>query len=373
MARWSAPVKLAAAAFLFVGGCGGSEVVDTTESTTTTATGTTGTTGGTTSTTTGSTSTTKGPDRCDEEAGRVTSYSPTGERDRCQPLVLERRETTLFSGDRLTTDGIGSLTFDTRQLTACDMKADSRVVVRPDSETELQLLDGTIGCTITATGIERELAIPGARVRVRGTLLILTATGGTSSVKVYDGTVDVRSTSDPSAAPVQVSSGNLAEIVPGQTLRTAAYTPVGAERALVDRLRLGILTFPPEALSELAQGGIATRGTLVTETEEQAKFLAGQNVAANMRPITTASLRRRSARGLSEAKLVVCVGSFAALVPAFEQLRRELGPDATLVFSPYSFPADRTTPTTTTTPTSTATTASTTPTSPGTTTAPGPP
>jgi hypothetical protein len=373
MRLWSTAGKVVAAALLFVAGCGTSDAIDTTGTATTTGTGGTATTGGTSTTsTTSSTSTTR--PRCDEEAGLVTSYYPTGARDFCRPRVFEQRDTPLFSGDRLTTDSIGSLTFDTRQLTGCEMSPDTGVIIHPDAATELELARGTVGCDADATGRVIRLRIPHATVEVRGTLFILTAVGGTGSVKVFDGTVDIRATSDPSAVPVQVSGGSLAEAAPGRPLRTDGYTPTESEQALIDRLRLDILTFPPEALSDLAQSGVARRGTLVTETQEQAKELSARNLDGGLQPITTASIRRRSARALPEgATLIVGVGSFAALMPTFEQLRRELGPGATLVYSPYAFSAGRTTPGTSTTTTTTTTTTTAETTATASTTAPGPP
>jgi hypothetical protein len=365
--------KLAAAAILFAAGCGTSEAMDgstTQETSTATGTDTTGSTA--TESTTSTTSSTQPADRCDERAGRVTSYYPRGERDFCRPLVFEQRDTPLFSGDRLSTDSIGSLTFETELLTRCDLGSDADVLVRPETGIEIRLLRGTVGCYVEPGADRIQLEFPGGRTEISGTLFILTAVGETTTIKAYDGSLLVRATDDPSAAPVQLSGGRQAVAARGRPLRGTTYTPGRAETALIDRLRLGILTFPPDAISDVTQGSTATEGTLVTETEEQARTLDTLELVPALDPITTSTIRRRSGQVFVDgARLVVGVGSFEDLVGAFERLRRELGPEATLVFSPYAFPGSRTTPTTsTTTATVTTTTTPGTPSDPATTSAP---
>jgi hypothetical protein len=352
---------LTATAVILAAGCGESNetVTTATQATTATQTGNTETSETTETTETGTTSTPS--TRCVQEAGLVLGYNPTSERDFCSPRVLEQRELPLFDSDQLRTSSIGELQFRTEELTRCEMRPDAVVVVRPGAGTALRLGSGTVGCQVDPGGPEVHLDVPGAVIDVRGTLFTLAAVAETTTITVHTGSLFVRSTADPAAAPAELRDRQQAVAARDRPLRSVDFQVGQAEAELVVRIRLGVLTLPPDALSELMQGGAASEGTLVTETAGQAKLLEERELVPALQPLTTSSIQRRSRLDLSaRPDLVVGVGSFEALAPAFERLRNALGPDATLVHSPFAFPKGTTPDPTTTTVegTTTATTTS---------------
>lgn len=323
------------AVVLALAGCGGDREGGGTDTDGSTVTNGGGTTGGETDTTeTGGT--TEPERRCDEKVGTVRGYIPVIERDVCDPRVLLRGD-WLYSVDQLTTGPVGRLEFELGRLDLCTTWPGTVLVVRPDEETLVRLVDGTIACTATPGG-EQRIETPGAEIRVHGTVFTLMASGGETTVRVHQGSLEVRATAG-SADPVQVSELKQVVASEGQVeLRPATYQVDAVESEQLTALRLGVVSLPSDALAAFTAGAAADV-TVVTETDEQSKHLVEKGIVERFQPLTTRAIAQRSGRPLGlRSDTVVGVGTFTDLAPAFARLRAALGTGATLIYTPFAFP-----------------------------------
>jgi hypothetical protein len=263
----------------------------------------------------------------------------------------------LYSVDQLTTGPVGQLEFELGRLDLCTTWPGTVLVVRPDEETLLRLVDGTVACS-AAPGGELRIETPGAEILVRGTAFTLVASGGESTIRVHEGSLEVRPTAG-SDDPTRVSA--LQQVVASegrQDLTPVEYRVEPAESERLTALRLGVVSLPSDALAAFTAGAEADV-TLVTETDEQSKHLVERSIVERFQPLTTRELAQRSRRELTlRGDVAVGVGSFVELAPAFAQLRAALGPGATLVYTPFAFPETATETDTTVTETEPATTES---------------
>ncbi len=269
----------------------------------------------------------------------MDGYLPVIERDRCEPRRLLLDE-TLFAADRLSTGLGGRLDFHTAAIDQCTMREDAVVFLRPTSSTALRLVSGTIVCQITPGGPEVRLEAPGAEIEVHGTLFSLNATASGTTIKVRDGQVLVRSTAEPrSTATVGSESQVFASVGRALTGPSTLAFADSLEKDLFDAVRLGIVTVPSGEIGEFLASRNRTTGAVITQTEGQGRLITDQNPGLQLVPFTTESVRagsvHRSRRSIDDT--VIGVGSFSSLLPAFEQLRADLGETAVLAYAPSDF------------------------------------
>jgi hypothetical protein len=280
------------------------------------------------------------PARCTTPEGNVDGYLPVIERDRCEPRRLLLDE-TLFAADRLSTGLGGRLDFHTAVIDQCTMREDAAVFLRPTSSTALRLVSGTIVCQITP-GPEVRLESPGAEIEVRGTLFSLSATADGTTIKVRDGELFARSTAEPRSTATVSAENQVFAPVAGALgrLSTLAFAD-SLEKDLFDAVRLDVVSVPSAEIDEFLASRHRTSGAVLTQTKEQGKVVTSQNPAVQLVPFTVEAVRagsvRRSRRSIDDT--VIGVGSFSALLPAFEQLRAELGETAVLAYAPSDFSA----------------------------------
>lgn len=348
----SGAALLLAGILLASSGCGGSGPEAGTENGAGTGT-TTETSTGTTDT--GTTSTTE-PTRCSEEEGVITGYLQLAERDECGPVL---RQEILFRAERISTGPGGTVEFDTREVGNCKLRPEAVVLIRPDPGTALRLLAGAIACDAETGGERIRLEAPGTEIEVTGTLFTLIASGDSTTVKVHDGTVRMRSTTEPDGWQ-DLSSGTSQAaglVAAGEPAAVVDYQLEEWEPDLLEALRLGVITVPAKDLPALTAETAAEGGSVVTQTEEEGAVLEERQLVRALPLITTADLQgERRRQFVTAGDTVVCVGSFSSLAATFTTLRETFGPEVTLVYTPFEFPEpeEETTSTeTSTTPTET--------------------
>jgi len=344
----AAVALLLAAALLPAAGCGGAGPVA--------GTGTTEPVETTTETETGTTTSTTEPARCSQEEGVITGYLQIAERDECGPVL---RQEILFSVERLSTGPGGTVEFDTREVGNCKLRPEATVLIRPDPGTALRLLAGAIACDAETGGERIRLEAPGTEIEVTGTLFTLIASGDSTTVKVHDGTVRMRSTTE-SDGWQELSSGTSQAaglVAAGEPVAVVDYQLEQWEPELLQGLTLRVITVPAKDLPALTAESAAEGGSVVTQTEEEGAVLAERQLVRALPLITTADLQgERRRQFVTAGDTVVGVGSFSSLVATFAMLRETFGPEVTLVYTPFEFPEpeEETTSTeTSTTPTET--------------------
>jgi hypothetical protein len=326
-------------AALLAAGCGGSEAVSTggTQTGTTATTATTGTTA--------TTSTGGRPETCSEREGAVRTLLPEA-RLRCgeaEPTVPVESGDALFGGDRLTTNANSRLVFTlglSGNAQLCGMEPGSSAVIRPDPETALRVLGGTVGCEPSTA---MKLAAPGVTITTTGTLFSLAVEGETTTIRVYEGTLEVRSEADSavrtlSAAPEAQAcpeEGVQAVVSPGEAMRSTAYELDPGERELVHIVALRVALLPPSALQGVTE---RTQSAVVTATEDQGRVLMRRNLI-QVAPLVAPAIEQAETPPVQPGDTVVGVGSYDALSSTFCRLRAQLpAGELKLYYTPYSFP-----------------------------------
>jgi len=345
-----AAVAVLVSALLVSAGCGGDGEAVTTGTTGTGGTGTTGTGGTGTTGTGGSTQ----PAGCTEQAGEIVALLPIAQRGCNEANSSVESGDRLFGGDELTTTASPStLTFELELASSgtahCGMSPDGAALIRPDADTDLEVRAGTVSCDAPAAA---RFTAPGAQVDVTGTLLSLTAEGDATTIKLYDGTVDVRSTADGSVQQLSSPSGQgcprsaaQAVVTTSEPMQQTAYSVDPGELAVTGIVKLRIGLVPPSALEGLAAGMSESKTTVVTATEEQRNVLLDRDLVQQI-PLVTAAAQPAE-QPIQPGETVVGVGTFAALFDTFCRIRGDV-PDARLLYTPFAFAAGPTTDTGTT-------------------------
>jgi hypothetical protein len=288
-------------------------------------------------TTTTDTSTENQP--CSEEEGEILGYLPVAKHD-CGKGKAVRQE-KVFRADRLTTETEGTLEFHTSTIDTCKMRSETSVVIVPDDDTALRLLNGTVACNVEPGATRTVFAVPGAEIEITGTLFTLTAVDESTTIKVSGGTLQVRATVSPGAVQ-EVSAAEpdrrAAVVSDGEPLQYVEFAISPEEFDLIAAVRNHIVTLPPEALAPLTDQTAANAGTVLTETKDQGQLLRERGVVARGLPlVTTGDLALQAPEEFVQVgDTVVGVGSFSALEPSFSRLRETFGDRVTLIYSPGS-------------------------------------
>jgi hypothetical protein len=342
-----AAAAAAACALLVAAGCGGGGGEAITTGTTGTgesgATGATGTTGG------------DGTPTCTEKAGEVVDLLPVAQRGCSKASLPVETGDALFGGTELATESVSALKFDLELASSgtahCGMSSDAAALIRPDADTDLEVIDGSVSCDVPSAAT---FAAPGAKVDVTGTLLSFTAEGDTTTIRLYDGTIDVHSTADGStqqmSAPVGAgascpTSASQAVVSTSEPLQPKEYSLDPSELATTAIVKLRVGLVPPGALQGLAAGMSESKATVVTATEDQKAALLDRNLVRQVPLVTVAALREPPGeQPIQPGETVVGVGEFTALFPTFCRIRGDV-PDSRLLYTPFAFSSGGTTST----------------------------
>jgi hypothetical protein len=335
-------ILLAAVSVATACGGGGGEAVTTT--------GTNGTTDTTATTTTG---TTTPEQRCLEREGTVSDLFPVARLECGREATPVETGDAIFRGNRLTTERESTLAFDLDLAPSgtarCALQEDSAAVIRPSPDIALEVLDGAVGCDVSAAATFKA---PGAEIHTTGTLFSLTASGDTTTIRLYEGTIDVDSSAGGGieqlsatgeACPTNATQAFVSRAQPAQTM---AYVLDPGELQIVAIVKLRIGLVPPKTLEPVTNALAASTATVITVTEGQKQVLQDQNIVQQLPLVTVATLRERSAEQPVEAgDTVVGVGSFPALVDTFCRLRNTFRSDVRLLYTPDAFSQTATTST----------------------------
>ena len=345
-----AAAALLGCAILLAAACGGGggEAVTTA----TTGTGETGTTG-TTATSGGD-----GTQGCNEKAGEVKQLLPTARRGCNEATFTAGSHDSLFAGYELATSGSSSLlTFqlDLASGTAeCGMSDDAAALIRPDPAIDVKVLAGTVSCSASAVVT---FAAPGVEATNKSTLFSLTVDGDTTTIRLYEGTLEVRSTADgtvqqldPPAPTAEANclSASQAVATTSEPMQQTDYTVDASELTTTAIVKLRVGLVPSATLEGLAAGMSEAKATVVTATDAQKKVLLERDIVRQVPLMTVAALRQPSVeQPIQPGETVVGVGSFPALLPTFCAIQRDVA-DARLLYTPFAFAGGTTTDTGTT-------------------------
>jgi hypothetical protein len=209
-----------------------------------------------------------------------------------------------------------------------------------------------VSCDVPAAAT---FSAPGAKIDVTGTLFSLTAEGDTTTIRLYEGAMEVHSTADGGvqqlSAPPGVScppSAAQAVVSKSVPMQQTAYVFDPAEFAILGIVKLRVGLVSPAALEVITGAMSESKATVVTATDDQRQILLGQNLVGQI-PVTTAAAVEEPPEGqlIQQGETVVGIGSFPALFESFCGIRSDV-PDARLLYTPFTFASTTTTSTETT-------------------------
>jgi hypothetical protein len=327
------PARLAIllAAVSVAAGCGGGGHEAVTTATT-----------GTDTTVTTDTGTTTEEQQCLDRQGTVSDLFPVARLECGTEATPVETGDALFRGGRLTTERESTLAFELNLAPSgtarCALSEESAAVIRPAPDVALEVLDGAVSCEVSAAATFKA---PGAEIHTTGTLFSLTASGDTTTIKLYEGTLDVNSEAGAGIGQLSAAgeacptSATQALVSRTQPAQVTAYVPDLAELQVVAIVKLHIGLVPPNALEPLTNSLAASKATVIAATEEQKEVLQDRNMVQQLPLVTIATLRERSAEQPVQAgDTVVGVGSFPALADTFCRLRNTFPSDLRLLYTP---------------------------------------
>jgi hypothetical protein len=341
---------IVACLFLATAGCGGG-AGEAGSSGTTGATGATGATGE---------SAGPQPTSCAESVGAVSTLVPEAHR------ACNGRSASVESGDRLvggdelgTSNSPSTVSFDLDvggdEPARCNMSPDASAVIHPDAATDLKVLGGSVSCDVPAPAT---FEAPGATVTNKATLFSLTAAGDATTIRLYEGTVDVASSADGSVSQLSAGEGagaacpvsaSQAVVTTSEPMQQTAYTvdTAALTTTAIVKLRVGLV--PPGSLAPLTGGMSTSKATILTGTDDQRKVLLDRALVRQVPVVTAAAVMAPPVeeQPIQAGETVLGVGSIPALLQSLCRIRADV-PDAKLLYTPFTFPVTTTTDTGTT-------------------------